>query len=389
MSVIDELFDSPIAVDFYDKVNTPPKFKPYRIILKKSYHTLLKAMLSPILTEDLIQDVIQKIGILNPPLSEHFLTKKTFGEFISKFHSKEQTNIYRRLRAFVDRITVVPELTVPEPPVTNPLRRLLRTAVDYITPVPTNPFQQLPYYGGFEIILLISMHGGTSVTCSNRNVMVNQVDIPSPMEVTLMEGSPCGVCYYEPPYRAGSVRNLVSYYKDIVDRNSTPLLPVPFLDAIQIGLRRSRDANIQKSTDVGLANVDVGRASEYRGWNILKGTRILEREYTTDNVLCNLVVLHSTKGPFQTNQNLLDTHPIKSRSQLISLLEESGYTKVLILDPSCAMFEDASLDFEPSHVTRQRTFELTKEGLAGGVTRRKRKRRSFRQYMNRKYTRYE
>ena len=371
MSVFDELFDSPLATNLHSLEPQSRRMSPDEQVIPRENYPVLAEILPKVAGRDPVHAMVS----IDPPAkTASFLTMGNFVRFIKSFPLHEHPTIYSNLRKLINSV----------PP---PARPLQSNAADSAQHEPlgsmpqVNPFQRLPDYGGFEIIVLVTTHGGTPVTCPNRPLMINlkanQVYLPLTVDVTVMESSPCGVCSHEP-----ASRDIVSYYKGVIDRNRIRrATDTPFLEALQKELRASREGNYNMVvTEAGTINSSQSYSSEYRGWNILKDEiHVLEREYKPDKRFCHMTVLYSTKGPFRTHQNLLDTYPIKYRSELISLLDKSGYTKILLLDLSCGVYEYESVRLdEAQDETRQRTKGLMKQGLAGGTRRRKRKRRSFR-----------
>jgi hypothetical protein len=426
MSVFYELFNSPLTVNLPSLFKNSQAIPDQRVIPRKMYPVLAKTLPAGASdpASDPVSAYVHDMESIDPSANTGaFLTMDQFVGFITSFPLRERPTIYSKLRKLILGVQPIP------PPPARPLQHsnaaesnaaqhnywegkddtlptLANQPIPKGTPAESvdaqqvywdgrantssalanqprdlfampqvNPFQRLPVYGGFEIIVLITTHGGTPVTCINRSITANQVYLPLTVDVTVMEASPCGVCSHE-LYS----RDLVSYYKGVIDRNRMRLATdTPFLETIQRELRTGREGTYQE----GEITPDESYSSEYRGWNILKDEiHVLEREYMQDRRdrrFCHMNVLYSTKKPFQTHQNLLDTHPIKYRSELISLLDKSGYTKILLLDLSCGVYEYESVRLdEAQDETRQRTKGLMKQGLAGGTRRRKRKRRSFR-----------
>jgi hypothetical protein len=112
-------------------------------------------------------------------------------------------------------------------------------------------------------------------------------------------------------------------------------------------------------------------------WRILeKG--YMEREYSSDdedgNAFNEIAVIYVAHGPFEVDQNIYASTPVQTRTELMTLLQRSGYKKPLILDFSCGNFDD-KFEFTPEMIRQKRDTALDLN--VGGTKRKSVKRRSF------------
>ncbi len=201
------------------------------------------------------------------------------------------------------------------------------------------------YMGGFDIIVMVMVHGNTCTTCGLYSKIVNE-------NVHFLEAVPCGTFNF--PH--------VKIEKDVYEMYLARYQHYPdFLEKIQAAFRRTKVDHLQRSTS------SLPGYKEYAsnvGWNVIKG-RFLERSYEPDKELLNEIrVCYTKTNAFIKGQNLLITNDIKNRSALVDLLKKNGYDKPLIIDMSCAEFEPA-LPNKSFMVERAQ-----KQGYAGGTRKR-------------------
>jgi hypothetical protein len=145
---------------------------------------------------------------------------------------------------------------------------------------------------------------------------------------------------------------------------------------LQHALREDKQQHIELRLKENPSAYDSPRYADYKsepGWNIITNG-YMERNYTSDRVRPNIVnvfyVAPGASNELKTNENMYDRRPIYNRTQLMTILKNSGYKKPLILDFSCGGFS-RKFGFTPQ--TQKEKRALAKSlGVAGGKTRRKR-----------------
>jgi hypothetical protein len=115
---------------------------------------------------------------------------------------------------------------------------------------------------------------------------------------------------------------------------------------LQEALREDKQQYIkrveQKNPNKYDVNEPISDFKSVRGWSILKNG-FMERSYTEDfggrpNLVEVYYVAPGASNEFKTHENIYEKTPIRNRTELMHLLQDSGYTKPLILDFSCGGF---------------------------------------------------
>ena len=234
---------------------------------------------------------------------------------------------------------------------------------------PHLPKIAMPPERGFDIILYVLLHGATTISCPSKSS-------PNIANVTLLEGSPCGVSYFcdtiVDPIKVILYVNEFKYRKD-------------FVVELQSELRNIRKTPA-KNPEV-LADPEYHIFKEQEGWRLITGN-YMERSYTPDedatSKIDRIVVCDDTKGLYSIGENLAKSFNISSRTDLMHLLKDSGYGRPLIIDFSCGGFEEF-MDPEKRKEVRLRA---QKEGVAGGKTRKRKMKSKTRRKNTRKKHRY-
>jgi hypothetical protein len=232
-----------------------------------------------------------------------------------------------------------------------------------------------PPESGFDIILYVLMHGATTISCPSKSS-------PNIANVTLLEGSPCGVTNFcstnvEP-------EKVIEYVAEFKDRKD-------FVVELQTALRNTRKemiANTPTSNPIILADPEEYHIfKEQEGWRLITGN-YMERSYSPDvdatSKISSIIVCDETKGMYRIGENLPKSFKISSRTDLMHLLKDSGYGRPLIIDFSCGGFREY-MDTERRKEVRLRA---QKEGVSGGKTRKRKTKSKTRRKNTRKKHRY-
>ena len=215
-------------------------------------------------------------------------------------------------------------------------------------------FIQTHEYGGFDIIILLVVHGETMGTDESFEFLFSDT-------CTVMEASPCGSCHSTPSYRKQAIMANIHRMRDDPE----------FLQSLQTELRSMRREQWTGHwTGTNSTPEWITRSSEYIGWNIVKG-KMHNRSYSTDDVYNEMIVVYAEHGPFSTGQHL-DVQTITSRRKLFDLLVD--YKAPLILDTSCAQV-CGNGEMHRKYFAKSRELGLSGSGARKRLSRR-RKRKS-------------
>ena len=221
---------------------------------------------------------------------------------------------------------------------------------------------------GFDVILLVLLHGATVTSCPTqyKSNFAN---------ATLLESTPCGVDSFCDTTKDPS---LVMRYIDAQKDN-----PI-FLTDLQRKLRLRKQAIIKAIRDPPpgfdmamrervMAKPTYSLFEEQEGWELIDAG-YLERIYHPDEMDVSkqtIVVCHSKDDVLRKGENLVESYRITSRTGLMHLLKDSGYGKPLIIDFSCAGFLEPIDDDE-----RRRRIHVGRSlHVTGGRKRRTKRRR--------------
>jgi hypothetical protein len=217
----------------------------------------------------------------------------------------------------------------------------------------------------FDIIVAVRLHAVTVTACPTKHLR-------NFANATLLEAIPCGSHNY-----CTTISDSDKVYEDVIRRFRTHPL---FIQKLREALIQRRNQFI---SDVKKYNIPLYESESHKNyrsvdtpWRVLdKG--YMEREYEADDPsekktkkspLCEIIVCYVARGPFTLNQNIYETHPIKTRTDLMMLLKMSGYKKPLILDFSCGVFS-YKLNITPE--MREAKQRLAVKLGVGGTKRRK------------------
>lgn len=233
-------------------------------------------------------------------------------------------------------------------------------------------------YGGYDIIVIVTNHG-LSVNSSMEDYDTRQILLGSePYHLDILEAASCGV--YNFTYAKSFlifVEAVLEEYEDSPD----------FLEKLQYELRDFSKPNIDRL----MTDKNYLRLKETDGFNLISNQNgYVERLYLMgrskddyEDEIAVIQVLRATQGPFEQNQQLLDslqkykshrgeeTKEYTTRSDLFKLLMDSGYKHPLIVDLSCGAFMS-----EFSGMTQDQSRLLTKkarESKHAGSKKRRRK----------------
>jgi surface protein len=195
----------------------------------------------------------------------------------------------------------------------------------------------------YDVILTVFLHGETTTLCPKDHK-------PNFANVTLLEASPCGVknyCFVDEDNEHEKVQKFI---------RDTPQDPT-FTTKLQSFLRKLKELREEYISDK-----DYTLFMTQRGWEILtKG--YMERRYVTDKRFVNkVIVCYSSKDVFEKDENLIKSYNfIYSRTELMHLLKDSGYSNPLIIDFSCGRFYDNP----ETDSIEQRILEARELGVSG------------------------
>lgn len=210
---------------------------------------------------------------------------------------------------------------------------------------------------GFDVILLVLMHGHTITSCPTNHE-------PNFANATLLEATPCGINNFCKPHSEPiGVSTYVRKHKD------SPT----FVTDLQKYLRTFKQQKIESEEITEEDKSDYQWYVREQGWQIITHG-YMDRAYAPDSEIEKLqhiyVCYTKPNGAFVEHESLNYSYQINSRTDLMHLLKDSGYGKPLILDFSCGGFEEEMVDAE-----RQRRIDLGRRiKVAGGRKRTLKKR---------------
>lgn len=216
----------------------------------------------------------------------------------------------------------------------------------------------------YDIIVAVRLHAATVTVCPTQY-------LENFANATLLEAIPCGSPNFCDPLGIA-----MPHIQGVINRFRTDPLFIQKLRVALIG-RRNRTIKIFKRTRQRHPLYESELFKNYRSvqtpWRVLE-EGYMERRYTADDPLTEILVCYVARGPFTLGQNIYLTHPIKTRTELMELLQQSGYKKPLIIDYSCGNFAyELGMTAEDIKQKQRLAVEL---GVGG--TKRKRRNRSRR-----------
>ncbi len=227
--------------------------------------------------------------------------------------------------------------------------------------------QTPPPANGFDIILYVLMHGTTITSCPTKHE-------PNFANATLLEATPCGVNNFcrNSQIEANNVAEFVEFYKD------TPT----FVTDLQAELRHVKRREIVYTPAEKYQSEHKWFVDE-QGWQIITNG-YMDRYYEADrdktSYIQKIIVCYSDPNVLMEGENLYQSYNIRSRTDLMHLLKDSGYGKPLIVDFSCGGFPDKKID----DAERRRLIESARRlGVAGGKTKRRKNKKMKRTLRNR------
>ena len=209
----------------------------------------------------------------------------------------------------------------------------------------------------YDIIVSVHLHGATVTQCPREH-------LPNFANATILEATPCGTSNF------CNVAIEKSIYRDIIQSFRRDPIFIPML---REGLIQRRNEFILAHKRVNSELYNSKSLTEYRNmntpWRVLdKG--YMERRYEANADLHEVLVNYAEYGPFTVDQDIYESTPFETRTQLMDLLKTAGYKKPLILDFSCGGFEPV-YNFTPETIKEKQAVAVE---LGVGGTKRRTKR---------------
>jgi hypothetical protein len=222
---------------------------------------------------------------------------------------------------------------------------------------------------GFDIILYVLMHGRTVTSCPTRYN-------PNFANVTLLESIPCGVDNFcDTSIEPGLVLRYIDAHKDdptfATDLQSKLRMRRQFILKTYRSPPPELGMELKERMDMIVKKPMFPWFEKQLGWSLItKG--YMERAYQPEKAgaIQTIQVCYSKDDVLRRGENLAQSYNIRSRTGLMHLLNDSGYGKPLIIDFSCGGYQEPLEDTE----RQRRIIVATSLGVAGGKTKRKRKR---------------
>ena len=242
-------------------------------------------------------------------------------------------------------------------------------------------------YGGFDIIVIVSLHGETCDEKGNafspEHFKAAAKPMAEPYPFILMEAVPCGVTYF---VSEAELSTVMGYVEDLREDEH-------FLQNLQGRLMELKCEKHSQSDEFHEFEDDPEFVEFHQcthNFNIVPHEGgYLERIYEYDKEPGLGFNVAYAKGRFKRGDNLMHhltpignkKNPEFSRTQLLTLLRSSGYKMPLIIDLSCGCFDDDL----PKPLVAKFKRDAEDRGLSGGKSRRSVKKK--RTLKKRKYIR--
>jgi hypothetical protein len=210
----------------------------------------------------------------------------------------------------------------------------------------------------YDTILLINLHGGTSLTKTDIKTC-EILPMPEGMKATFLEATPCGV---------GSL-SFAGYWKNMVKMMITIHLTEPtkqFAQECQRVFRKEKQNFLNKVDFSDIASKEeIAAFRRNQGWEMVESTTDYVNKYYHEDPdpsmeLNEVLILYSEHPDFPIGV-LTD---VNSRKSLLRYLHKEGVRNPLIIDASCSGIVGSP------QAKRYASRELTKRQRTGGLTKR-------------------
>ena len=196
-------------------------------------------------------------------------------------------------------------------------------------PTPHTPPPHAPSPETYDVILLVNLHGLTSLTTSDIKTC-ELLPMPEGMRSTFLEATPCGVTNL----------SYAGYWKTMVKIMMTELdSPTKqFAETCQYHFRKEKKKFLDKVDFLDVASEEEMAAfRRNKGWDIVEcTTEYVNKRYEEDPDplmdLNEVIILYSAHPEFPVG-SITD---VRSRKSLLHYLHKEGVRNPLIIDISCS-----------------------------------------------------